>query len=733
MRWLPAVAGTGAIVVMLLDAGTPALDILRYAVYLAWGLVLPGTLVYRSLRRTPHTLIEDLTLGTTLGLVLEIGAWAAFSVVHAERLLLLWPLFVVVPFVAIRPLRRHWRPIGYQPTPNGWSWAVSAMVVFLVGYVYVTYLRQTEPIPTGGDGAWYHIDLLYLLSVTAEAKHHFPLMNPHVAGEPLHYHWFSYAHMAIASLISGVDTPMVFFRLASPVFCALAVLTLAVAGWRVSGKPWVGALAAMLAFTVGELSPVDMFMSWGPFGSVVAYMVWSSHSMAYSWAVTFALLAVVVDLLRRGGGPAPMGRGAWVLLALWLVGAGGSKSTVIPVLLGGLGIAGLAHLVTRRRIEWRVVGVGAAVAGGAFFATAVIYRFESHGLQLWPAADFSPFVASTHARSALRTVGVYGLVSVGYLLFMYARLAGVFLLPRRAWGTVEWFLLGSLLAGATATLAFIHPGNSQNFFVRTAFGFGAILSAMGFAALVERYQVPARTLVALFAGIIAGMFALMLALRYAGLAVPSSGWRGMLPTTNLALAVAVIGAAVWLVGRRRRRGVAVVAIVAAVLLAGTPSLVFDGWDNTRKPARWYHSYVTDDEAAAARWLRAHTSPDEVIATNQHCLREKRSAAGCPSLSYWLSAYSERRQLLGSWLYTSRETEEMMARGTTIVPFSDPQLQADNDIVFTAPTAERVGLLRDRYGVHWLVVDRDQGRESAALRTLANLPYSAGTVAIYQIR
>src|SRR5690349_3552788 len=123
-RWLPAAGAFCAIVGMLVNTHTPVLDIARYLAYVAWGLVLPAT----------------------LGLVLEIGAWAAFSTVGGQRLLWLWPVLVVVPFLAVPGLRRHWRVSGYRPTPVGWSYAVAGMVVFLVGYVYVSYLRRTQPI-----------------------------------------------------------------------------------------------------------------------------------------------------------------------------------------------------------------------------------------------------------------------------------------------------------------------------------------------------------------------------------------------------------------------------------------------------------------------------------------------------------------------------------------------------------------------------------------------------------
>jgi len=75
----------------------------------------------------------------------------------------------------------------------------------------------------------------------------------------------------------------------------------------------------------------------------------------------------------------------------------------------------------------------------------------------------------------------------------------------------------------------------------------------------------------------------------------------------------------------------------------------------------------------------------------------------------------------------------MELNTSIVPFWDQEKLADNDIVFTAPTRERVDRLAGRYGVHWLVVDRGQGRESADLLQFADLRYTSGPIAVYRIR
>ena len=219
---MPALAVLAVVVAALLSSGTGPVDVVRYAGYVAWALVLPGVLVYRALRGAPRSLVDDLAMGTVVGLALEIVAWVAYAAAGRQEWLVTWPLVVVVVFCAVRPLRRHWWVSRYpQPPPLAWSWAVAAIASVVIAYLWYVFLRGPAPLPASGDH-WYFWDLHYMLSLVAEAKHHFPLALPQVASEPLHYHWFAYAHEAAGSLISGVDTPVVFFRLATPLTASSA-------------------------------------------------------------------------------------------------------------------------------------------------------------------------------------------------------------------------------------------------------------------------------------------------------------------------------------------------------------------------------------------------------------------------------------------------------------------------------------------------------------------------------
>jgi hypothetical protein len=734
-RWLPLAAVLTVTAGVLWRLGTSPWDIARYAAYCVWAVLLPGVLVYRALRRTPHSLVDDLAMGAALGLVLEIGAFVTFSATGLRGLLWLWPLLVVVPFAVLRPLRRCWWVSGYRPAPMLWSWSVAGVAIFLLGYLTYAFLRPNQPLPSGGSRL-YFIDQLHLLSLVGELKHHFPPETPQLAGEPLAYHWFAFAHMATASLISGVDTPVVFFRLALPAMCLLVVVLLAVVGWRVSGRPWVGALAAALAYAVGELVVGSLAVT--PLGAATAYSVWSSESVPYGWLMTIPMIALALDRLAGGLPDAPVGAGAWPMLALFAVGASAGKASALPVTVAAAGLVALVEIVRRRprRVTWLVIGT---LLAAQLFAMAALFRFESLGMRIRPFAIIYAFVGTPDVSSWWKNGGLHVVLLTGFALYMLTRLAGIPVLARikgRAWGTTEWFLLGGITGGVVGTLVLSHPAWGQNYFLRSGWAFGAILSAMGLIALAERHRVPGRVLAAIAVAVAAVACGLSAVLWFNGGGNGGPGYRAMLPIFRLALVTLAVGviATLVLAGARRRwprlRGVAAVSALALALGAGLPSMA---WDARLYPnlIGWYHIPVDRDQADAARWLRANTDPDDVIATNVHC--NYPPPQPCSYVSFWPSAYSERRYLLEGWGYAA---EAQSIAGNTFttppqVPFWDPELLAMNEAAFYAPTTDVLDAIRAR-GVRWLIVDRRFGRESDALRTLTTPVWERGPVAIYRL-
>ncbi|MEU4567000.1 hypothetical protein [Micromonospora sp. NPDC023956] len=735
LRVVPPLVGYAVVAAVLLATGTPVVDVVRFTGYALLGVLLPGTLVYRALRPRPHTLVEDLAVGAAVGLVLELAGWAVFTALGAPHLLWLWPLAVVAPFVAVPRLRRHWRPTGHTPVPAGWAWSLTAVVVGFTGYLAESFLRPNPVLPTG-EGQAQYIDLAFQLSLAGAATHQMPPEVPQVAGEPLHYHWFGFAHLAAASLVSGVDLPTVFFRLAVPALCALAAVLVAVVGWRVSGRAYVGVGAAALMFTVGEFGYENGIRQL--FGTQATFIVWGSPSMTYSWVLLLPLLAALAELVGRARGSTvpPLGRGAWVLAALFLAASTGAKASSVPVALAALGFTALVLLVTRRRVPRAVLGAAGLTLAAQLFATAVLFRFVSHGVTVDLFSGLRPYVPAGTSATALFWVAV----TVAFLLNLQLRLAGVLALVgvrRGRLEPVQLLLLGGALAGPAIYLLVGHPGSSNQYFVRAGFAFGVILSAWGYAEVLDRARLSSRGRVVLAAGA-AGLALLLtvIQLRHPATAEAAAAYGPVLPLLRWAVALAVVATVLGLLwpalvgGWPALAGRGSAVLLTGALVAGAPGLVLDAAAARRFPNGGAYAVVPmpASRVEAARWVHRHSSPDDVLATNVHC--RVVTDGWCDARSFWLSGYAERAVLVEGWSFAPR----MVGRpGGAYAPFWDPERLHANDAAFTAPTAAGLTGLRDRYGVRWLVLDRSVTPEPPALADLADERFRNDRMTVYRLR
>ncbi|GAB2941523.1 hypothetical protein GCM10027280_32600 [Micromonospora polyrhachis] len=736
-RWVPLIVGVGYFAVVLIAAGTSPLDLIRYAGYVALALMLPGTLVYRALRRRPHTLVEDLAMGTAVGLVLELPAWAIFAALDLAGWLWLWPLTVVAVFAAVPGLRRHWLVRNYVTrAPLGWSWSVAGAVAFFTTYLSSVFLQRNPILPTD-EGTRQYVDLAYQLSLAGEAKHQFPLHVPQVAAERLDYHWFGYAHMAATSLIGQIDLPVVALRLAVPGLCAAAIVLTAVLGWRVSGRPYVGAVAAMLFFVVGETNfthPVTM-----PFGTQATFVIWHGMSMIYSWVLLIALIAALVDVVdqRTDRTVPPIGPGAFVLVGLLMFASSGAKASSVPVVALALAITALVLLVTRRRIPWAVVVAGILAGAAQLFATAVLYRFQAYGVQIGPLWSLEAFWARPADRSlwaqALVVIGVFA----AFLINMQLRAAGVVPLLWQRRGRLEpgqLLLLAGTVAGLLFYLLVEQSGGGNQYFLRAGFTFAVVLSAWGYALVFERASLTVREKTIL-GGCAAGFVLVLVAiqLEFATWVSGNTPFDQLRPMLNWALGLAAVGLVVVLVWRsatgwqQALRGRGGLVALTAILLVGAPGLIMDMYKSEQHPngGAYVNVPLPRSRVEAARWTREHSSPGDVVATNVHCV--VRGNGWCDARGFWLSAYSERRVLVEGWAFAPR-----VAALGAYTPFWDQDLLRRNDEAFTAPTTDGLRDLRERYGVRWLVVDRSVNPEASDLRELARLRFDNGRMAVYEL-
>jgi hypothetical protein len=559
---------------------------------------------------------------------------------------------------------------------------------------------------------------------------------PQVAGEPLDYHWFGYAHMAMTSLVGHIDLPVVALRLAVPGLCAAAIVGTAVVGWRVSGRPYVGAVAAALFFAVGEFSFTDPVGF--PFGTQATFVVWHGMSMIYSWVLLIALIAPLVDIVRHSDRQSSVDspRGAFILATVLLFASSGAKASTLPVVALALVVTAVLMLVFRRRIPWAVVGIGLVTGAALLFAIAVLFRFHSYGSSFGPLQGLEPFWSDGQTRgTAGQSIVVLG-VWVAFVLNMLLRYAGMvpLLLDRRGYTDPgAWLLVAGGLAGPAIYLVVNQASGGNQYYTRAGFAFGVIASAWGYGLLFERARLPIAGRVALATGSAVFVLAVVLAnLSYATVPSGTTADAQLRPILSWAWLLVIIGAiagvAWWFAGYRWRflRGRGALVTLTAVLLAGAPGLIMDERKSLRYPNGGAYAPISlpQSRVDAARWVRDHSSPDDILATNAHCIGYFGTL--CDPRSFWLSAYAERRVLVEGWAFAPR----VATNG--IVPFWDQAKLAANDAAFAQPTRAGLDELRTRYGVRWLVVDRQVAVESPELVTLAHKVYDNHRIAVYSL-
>ncbi|MCW2569358.1 MAG: hypothetical protein JWN54_3455 [Mycobacterium sp.] len=741
----PALTVAVLVVATLVATGTAKADILRYAAYLGWGLLLPGTLVHRALRRRTVRLSEDLAGGVLVGMCLELPVFLALVATGTQWLLPWWPLAVVVPMLAVPRLRRCWRWGGEPGWTAGQSWGLAAITAAVIGWVAYD---QWMKVPVRPSLSWWPrgADDIFHLALASELRNHVPPTVSWVAGEPLNYHWFHHAHLAASSDFSGVELRVVLLRLCLlPLIPAMIVLTAAAAA-RLSGKGWAGPAAAGLAFTVYNLPPLGrLFAESGPLVNSLYY----SPGQTFGMAVQALTLLLLIDLFRGGARHA----GTWVLLAGTVVVLAGSKSTFLPVLGAGLAFAFAVQLL-RRRVHRALLASGVLVAVAVAGAVVVLFGGDARGLA------FGPLTAVEYSR-ATRAVLPFHAISPTVLLLLTAlavatwcaRFAGGVLALRRWDDPVVGVLAGSTAAAVLGLLLSSHPGGSEFYFIRGAMPLAAVLTVWGLATALERVAAPRRTTVLTTVAIVLGFVVATVVAWYTPLRWVQGrvGLRQMIVMPAIVLGGCIAGGVLLalLPGVRSRPRAAVALVLVAISATGLQRLYVDGRAAVDYAAAngMTHGWSGDPQAlaltpwnvAAARWLRDHSSPDDVLATNVHC-RVVRNGS-CDNRTFIVTAFTERRVLVEGWGFTAPDDAALARKFTPYTalqydnPFWDPARLAANDAAFTDPTPERLAELRDRWGVRWLFVsNRGSGAvPSPRLGQLADLRYENRDARVYRLR
>lgn len=748
-RLIPWMLPVVAAVAGLLSVEVPLEATVRYAAYFGACVVLPGVLLLRALWRSTGNWGEDAGLGAAVGAACQLVGWGIFTALGLQSWLVAWPLLILVAFAAVPALRRHWRISDPEPLPLVWhgGLAVAATVLVLATTLGVMAFHLAPPA-----GRAYYPDLLYHLSMVHELVRSVPPQLPQAAGESLDYHWLPNADMAAAVDITRLSPAIVLYRLWLVPMVVVALLVCAALARSVSKAWWTGLVPAVVL-----AGPQVVFLRRRNL-DLAPPLSFLSPSQTFGLIAVTAAAVFFIQLLFRGG----TSKGIWVLaVAVALVG-GGSKPTVLPVLVGAVGLSALFLLVRDRELPRRAIAAGAlllasvvgtmvlvagSTSGSGFQLLAIVklsagYRAATGDTT--PGAEggwILPALTSGTPLTVIGVLAVLGLVLIGQLVSVAG--FGLLVLRKTRRDPIAWFLVGALTAGWAGYLIVDHPAASEAYFIRTAVPFGAAAVGWLMAVSVRGFS---RRLVAVTAGgglalgVVFGVVLVTARLTPAGDQLERV-WAVARPLVAATALAALLGLAWWLVVRRRFavRGLGVA--LAALAVVTIPTAMTVGRTVTqpdqRKPgvygnAVWRYSA---DEVVAAGWLRANSRPADVVAGNTYCRRSRSRPADCDARGYLISGIAGRRTLIEGWAYTQQAMADHGVNGKrySMQPSPWPDRVELTSQAIGAPTAEAMTRLRDQYGVRWIFADPTQGEVSPRLGEFATLRHATPTVRVYELR
>ncbi len=437
---------------------------LSFTVYLALGVVLPGTLVAQSFVHWRTDWLTWIGLGWALGHVLEVVSIQLAKTVGVPRLFLLW---IPIAYLFV------WRRRTWQGdiTPLTHPRRIALLLAILMAFATTTFvvlnLVELSPQPTYQSDVWFHI------TEAAEFRDHLNTGDPRIAGQPYAYHTLEYGPAVGATLAVQVPLANLITRYSGLSMVWLLILLLFNSARTIRG-PTAGFLAA--ALIVAPLDVFSLISSKLSFGSAILY---SGLDLSTSTLVGYWALAALFLPLRwsLAGGRL---RDLWVVALLAYV-AAGSKSVPGLLLLVGIGAVIVSRLPRRRRLGVRpliLLGIFTVV----FCATTlpVILRpseADSATIVFAAAARLSPYADQLlripdWLRLAFSPIGLSFALWVGLGV-------GAWKLARAGEADIGWFLDSVLVFAAYVADSTSIPGDSELFFLYMAMVLAAPVAGVG--------------------------------------------------------------------------------------------------------------------------------------------------------------------------------------------------------------------------------------------------------------
>jgi hypothetical protein len=335
-----------------------------YLGYLGFYVVLPGVVAMHVVNRGPISLAHAFALGLPTGFALEIFTYLGLSALDLKAAYAWVPIAWCIAAIALWYRTRKW-PVRVFVSAHHAGLFLALCVAFLATALMAAGQMFSEsPLADGLPTRAIFHDWVYLVSRAAVIKNNWPLDDPSLAGTPLQYHYFMMVHAAAVSRTTGIELTAVMLRLLYVPLGAVLVMQAYVLGRAVSRSSWGGVVAAGLTVAVSEMS---FARSYGEPMFLGLFVRWLFVSPTFFFGMIFcgALLIAVAHCTRLARCDAR--HYIWILL-LGTAGTG-AKGTVLPVLVGALGLWTAWRWLRERRLPIRPI----LLAGCLTVAFLVVY------------------------------------------------------------------------------------------------------------------------------------------------------------------------------------------------------------------------------------------------------------------------------------------------------------------------------------------------------------------------
>ena len=598
-----------------------------------------------------------------------------------------WPLYIALAIIPLLMLQ-EFKSESFRPKTVFFA-RVSLLLVFMFTTIKVLVDRPS---------LWWNKtqDLQFFEALSYSLAHWGSNDQVFVQGQPVLYHWFSYAWMGLTTKAIDAPTWVVQTKIA-PIFISLAIIYLIVAllkhvgftGWRAS--------IALIAFVLLNDFNFESF----------------SMVFSYVW-----LLALAYSLIQCSD------QQHWRLVfatSFMAAGALGAKSSNIAVLVAGCGMLFLFQLVQRRIEPLLVVAHGLAIA----FALGIVYLKLYFNSPYDATIDFGTIGIAQDIFGDVASLPrlqfiFWSIIILLNLLLVYAAAAiSTRNLGNPAFKSFWQFFVGTIVATTAALLITVSYYEQEEYFLHAFVLFGSLIVGIAVSEFVQLLKTTTsrRPLVVASTIMLLSIGAIRLAFSD-----DNSGefWAVRSRIINGSSIVVLFLAAI-LIGFILRKRMPVARIALAFVACSALVTAFtanDKWfafqqrfeDEVTQPQ--FSNFMIGSETIQdfLREAKTFIPHDAIVASNYECDEPQcpASSVGADRLDWevggeamLMTIYLERRMFISGYGFLWQNVE--------LPEFAKDRMRLSSEFA-AAPTERLASRLREQ-GVDFFIVDKSRANKT----------------------